>query len=690
MSHAATVETAVATASLFQVDWVLAYLFGMLLISLFAKERLNRPIPNDSFLSRRQRLVAMLVPAQLRRSRIFFRGVVFYAFCLIIVYSFFSILAEVSASVFGLIELVNRISGGAPDTQANTGTETATPSPESSSESLFHSPAWPLAVAAALIGIIPSSSVFNKLETKFRGMAHYIVGVPHTLNDFANELGAVEMNPNDLPGTLLGPNEAARMRSILDAAQLVFNGAAPPQGGQTSYFPNFEQHVIKLYFYHAWTSGIHSFPSQRIQDEFRQVENAITPTTKAILQDLEYLTTFADRLLRDQKEITDALSQTTQSPEARAVLEAKKTELSQQVQIQYQRWHAIRRRVAESVDDICVLFALYAEFADNRPVLNNPISNLLKNLIDSANSRKSSPNAVDAAILAILLSAAFAFAFGFYGSVKSYFAPFAYEFVDGGRADSIKISNAMLSGMTYTFQLLVLFVPVSLISLARRQSKVNEAGAAWKNAFTTSGLFPATQFIWCFVLSWFIAVLFQMLPFFSDQAINHLNSSGTTAGASCAIMQYFGSSLLYSEAEFTACINHLVTSQGDFLDQESHLLKGELYPGTITYIALRSLVGATLALLACLCADLIAAEKDNGLRLLLFGVATLAIMASVVFVAEITWVTLNEEHTPPRNKALNRELVYYTTLSTTVVAGCALIASRHLMRQIRYHHKQRS
>lgn len=444
--------------------WHASFLFGLISIIWFAQDRLNQPLASDGDdPQRRERLIALLQPFQLRNRRMFRRAYLVYTGILVLFYAV--------GSVFG--SFIGPVLFPGSDVDG---------------------PEWPMALALAMIGIAPKFPFLVRLEEKVRAFTHELVGVPRTFHTFTNALLAVPVSAEALDEDLIAPGDAQRLSTVLDAASRVVGRGLP--------FEMLSNRVVKLFAFRAWSDSNLTWPPYSVRREFRRIEAEIAPAVHALIEDLDHLA---------------ALTMATPPDEGDA---------QQHWTAMSSRWRSMTQRVSGAADDVCALFALYAERTTEPPVKDNPISALLRDLIEEArNKRERADPGADALLIAVLLVAATGFAIGLVGALSGITAP----------ADASPWRPALF----YLMGVLILYGPTTFLAWDSRHPGVQRH---WINPFSEDGVFPMRQFLGLFLkgflLSFVIMSLFMML----NIALAALGERGTGGPALIGVLvsQFFG------------------------------------------------------------------------------------------------------------------------------------------------------
>lgn len=456
--------TAAAGASL---SWGAAFAFGVVAILFFAKERLDRPLKSDGEEKlHRERLFEYLRPFQLRHRDVFRKAYVMYTAALLLAYG----VGSVFASTLGPFLV-----------------------PGASFDEAY----WPLGLALAMTGVAPSLPLLVRAEEWARAKTHAAVGVPRTFHRFTDALLQVRLDPASIGDDLIGPGDAERLALVLDAAQRVM-------GARTPAYDSFANRTMKLYAFRAWVDSNPPWPPASVRREFARIETVVTPPAQGLIDDLQ------------------SLAADTSAPDAASVGGDGPWKALES------RWRAIARRVAESADDVCALFALYAERATEPPLRDNPISALLRDLIEQArDGRDETTPVADALLLAVGVVSAVAFGIGLAGALSGITA--------------MPGASAVALAFVYFMGALVLYGPSGFIAWTAQH------GRRWVNFCAGGQVFPARQYLGLLLRA--LAVSFAMMSLFLilNIAAAHLRGQGGQDLAQSVLVRQFlgiGSSIL--------------------------------------------------------------------------------------------------------------------------------------------------
>ncbi|MEL6412327.1 MAG: hypothetical protein AAFQ38_18210, partial [Pseudomonadota bacterium] len=290
-----------------------------------------------------------------------------------------------------------------------------------------------------------------------------------------------------------------------------------------------------------------------------------------------------------------------------------------------------------------------------RPGLDNPISELLRNLIDKASKDKSKHSMTDAAIIALVCTAVFAFASGYIGNLTTLVSEY---------------SSNVYAGLLSAVIALALFAPSGLAVIYRRQSN-SPNQVSWVNAFSADDIFPAKQYAAQFFRAYAVTLLCVTLWFGFQQLVWHIEQSSSLGrlDPSCALFQFLGFNPGFSEASHAQCIERLLSFGAD-----------PQSPGAMLYALIISVLGAVFAISVCLLADLVSAQRDTVFFSTGLIVASCILIFMTSYGVEELWRSLQAQ------SGSNVELEFYAlyiSMSYSIVCMATMSICLRLMRRIK-------
>jgi hypothetical protein len=443
--------------------WWAAFALGLVVIALFASDRLNRPLnPARESQRRRERLVALLEPLTLGQRSLYLRGYAFYTGLLLAIF----MLASFGSAFIGpfIVPGAAERVGGAE---------------------------WPLLVALVMVGLLPGLKPFERIEHKIRAYAHVLAGVPASFHAFTDSLLDVRLDDTRLGYDIVGAVEAERLARLLRTAEAFL--------GPGVFYETFANRAAKLFMYQAWTQGVVSWPSYATRQRFRRVENEITPSSLAVIADLEDF-------------VANAGIAPDAAPGSVSLVNATVAE----------RWRSLAARADAAADDICALFALYAEHATDKPVHDNPVSAKLRALLETADERRARrrPDA-DLIYTALIATSLVAFAIGYLGAMT----------------DMLSFNEPPLPvAFIYLVSVILLYGPASIVAWDARNPRRQRD---WRPAFSGHGLPPTRQYLALLAKCYGVTVATLALFTLADLAMTHVRQAGVGGIQAAVLLEQF-------------------------------------------------------------------------------------------------------------------------------------------------------
>jgi len=441
------------------LGWTAGFVIGLIVILVYSRDQLNRPVAGDEVALRRARLLQMVAPDQLRSRSVFFRGYLFYAGSLSLIFTVLSLGGASAIQLFMAGAGAGDLAEMAPGASLDGATA-------------------PLAVALVLVGLLPSSPLLRRFEERIRDLAHRMVGVPATFHSFTEALLRIEVDRAAIDGPMVGEEQAARLHDMLDAARRVF--------GDGPMLRRFRRALVKVFAFHAWETGLQVWPNYSVRNEFKRIEHDIAPNVGAVLADMRQLVA-------------------TPAPPPGAGEEALARSETES------RWKVMLERVSNAEEDVCALFALYAERASTRPHRTNPVTKVLCDLIEQADaSRRGLNPQVDAWVMSLLVLSIIMFFVGYAGEASG--------------ISPTGASSPAHAGLMWALGVLFMYGPASLVSWSARRP--TNARIGWRNAFADPDMFPVLQYAGVFASAWVISTLSVATFFLGTQMIFHVAEVG--------------------------------------------------------------------------------------------------------------------------------------------------------------------
>ncbi len=141
------------------IEFRLAFLAGLLIVIIFASKRLQEVItaPKSSDYEFVRKMDAKYFAGTIYYSRAFFT----YVSLIILIYCFFCLLEPIGNHLMDISQLQNTISKA-----------------DSSERYILQNPVWPLSIALIMVGLVPSTPIFDNVEKAIRQLAHRAADIP--------------------------------------------------------------------------------------------------------------------------------------------------------------------------------------------------------------------------------------------------------------------------------------------------------------------------------------------------------------------------------------------------------------------------------------------------------------------------------------------------------------------------------
>jgi hypothetical protein len=311
-----------------------AVFFGAVVIWFHAWSQFNRPSYQES--ADFTRVLRRLQPSDMRRGPVFIQAYVFYAliltfiYLLICIYASVPFLQEVLPIEIAGLDLRGGTAGaqklpdsatlatGAAFDDAELGTIDASTGP---------SPALPLLVSLAVVGLAPNVPFLARIEEWIRGRSHRLSGIPTHLIDSGFKLRRERLfDPGKKSGLLISIEEWEQANHYFVAAGRVANRERETLREQVLKIIAFRNWVLRGRVFHP--DGATRYVYQHLEAEVRQQ-------------------------VRDLLAKLDALSARSMAATAQ--------ENPDETAERSLEWAGIVRETEEICGDVCVLVALYSE-----------------------------------------------------------------------------------------------------------------------------------------------------------------------------------------------------------------------------------------------------------------------------------------------------------------------------------------
>ena len=231
------------------VEFYISFAIGLIVLLTFSWDQLNRPLTSGRVSNRRERLLRTLLPNQLARTAVYFKGYLVYAALLCAIYTFVCFWGGPTAGI-----LV-----GKPSIEGN--------------------PALPLFVSLAFVGITPATGFFKTTESRIRSIAYRTAGIPEAFNEYTDHLVSERITEDDIPDELLSNTDAKEIDRITTVAKTAFDSAEKSE--------TFKQSIIRIVAFRAWAEAHRIWPGRRVTEKFSPLVNQITENVHDLMGDLK-------------------------------------------------------------------------------------------------------------------------------------------------------------------------------------------------------------------------------------------------------------------------------------------------------------------------------------------------------------------------------------------------------------------
>jgi hypothetical protein len=299
----------------FSYQFLLAYGVGAIVIIFFAWGRFNQPSFEQD--ASHRRVLAAIQPSEMRNRELMSRAYLIYATCLVSIYTLLTFFGRL---VFQMAE--NLTIGGFQFDASNLN---------------FETPEWPLGISLGIVGFMPILKPVGMAEASLRRWAHRAVGVPTMLHE--NSTRFIREVEEEIK---------RRRESGTDKAE-------PPQPQWLSKHVDRDAPIRMAYDNRAqlellmeWAeSEKNTWPSYEVRRRLESLERDLLEEAEDALDDFdEFIQTdyFAEGAKRRKPEAG-------QDPN-------DKTAFRRRIQ---RRWQELKEKLSRTKDELCSVFAFYAE-----------------------------------------------------------------------------------------------------------------------------------------------------------------------------------------------------------------------------------------------------------------------------------------------------------------------------------------
>lgn len=416
-------------SSLENTDYFWSFLLGFAFIALYARDRLYVRIDEKD--EQRNRMIDLLEPSKLVRRKMFWRGLIIYFFLLSMIYV---TLCALSHPLFPVIDRMWPEFWQVFGYDNNDGNDMGAASP-----------AIPLIVSMAVMGLLPQLPWVKRLEEIARRVTLRLVSIPDSFNDLTDALFYTDFDPEKLPTKSL---------ELID--QTVAQMTALPQISTSPLITR--KCIIKHQFFLKFMDNYEAWPETDVKREFQSIWADINERALALEKDLEDLI--------KRSELTDDNSD--------AATEAL-----------VGSWNVMAKRLRRIADDICALLAIYSEnsrglpkrrFAAGTTVETDQrehdegLEELRQHIITARSASDQSQRQFTLALFSTLVACIALFVVGFLGSFLGVYTEFAaYEMtplapVEENAQGRDPVLLAMAAGVLWLFGGALTYLPAALVA----------------------------------------------------------------------------------------------------------------------------------------------------------------------------------------------------------------------------------
>ena len=475
-------------------EYSVAFLIGLAVIWIFAWKQFTQP--SYERLRRFEAVLVLLKPQDLRSNGVFFPAYVFYALILsaiywvLCTYGSLQLLSFLGLRGLGVDSPGDSVGAILQATDASVLVDLSASGAWTSDvirvfqaeRDIPRNPSVPLAIALALVGVIPNIPFFERVEEKLRIVAHRLAGIPGRLFEGTRHLVATD--PSYEGARANGADERGYLLPLLGDDYAKLRAAL---GLIHRDFSETEKRLRKIVFLRDVIAGTASgvgWPSYAVHGAYQRISDRILENIKVMEADLQEILKIA-RLT----DLTD--------PARPALADDNCADLKR-------RWEKFVVASEQMENDICVLLLVYAE-KDGVP--SGKASATLREFILSAHHAASRDTVsfnvfTHLLVTIVLVSGLFGLVFGFDTAV-------------GATRDV----NFLVS---YVVSALMMYAPAAVIALTLRQLTID---TTWSNLYREHWIKGVMQLVLVFLLAtaisfgslciWNIYVLAQSVGNFS-------------------------------------------------------------------------------------------------------------------------------------------------------------------------------
>lgn len=409
--------------------FIIAYVIGLLILILYARERLDIPSTGSAISQEADTgkasgfssdtFISSLPPSSIRVGRYFWFAVALYVAGLAIIYTVLS--AAIVAGLKGVLPVEVGVNLDALDTAIFTPELVPRPELTFAQEVLawldrpsrFTQYPWqPVLLALGMVGLLPSIMFVRAAEVRVRKLSLLVAGIPRQVIKLWEQLKADPVPTNAFDD---------EMHETLQNARQYY---ADLTGDSDSDTRRFIEQLEKIFCFKAWMDA-KTWPHPKVRALISRraptnLESEVTLTTEEV-SDLVSLSKVAQEArpspalgLRVAQAANEGLAEAPRPYGAQQAADLGVRDIAAAKQIIGQRWAALQRRVAGDPNTgsvgqyelCCLMIALYAERSGNVGSIRNDdgVINTLRTWVDRARDNIDDQSSFTAMNFAVFVS----------------------------------------------------------------------------------------------------------------------------------------------------------------------------------------------------------------------------------------------------------------------------------------------
>jgi hypothetical protein len=329
---------------------------------------------------------------------------------------------------------------------------------------IARNPSVPLAIALAIVGVIPNVRFFDKFEEKLRIIAHRLAGIPGRLIEGTRFLVENDLRPKQEPPKNGG--NAPKESDFIARPNLLIKELVRIKYISEDYGENLSRIFYKIFFFKDRIVGLNvglDWPSYSVHDAYQILSDGVAKRIGDLDTEIDGLLTFVKPLTSDP---LDPAAEEQVRP----------------------RLDAIEKTARQIENDVCALLLVYAE-KDGLPADKTGAGAQLRRFIKDAHEEAARDTIgfnlfVNTLVTIVLISGTFALIFG----------------QDTAR-DATRQINYLLN---YVVTALMTYTLAMLLALSYRQATLE---TTWSSLYATHWIKGAMQLLWVFLGATAVAYL---------------------------------------------------------------------------------------------------------------------------------------------------------------------------------------